>query len=128
MNHLLGVDVGTTSIKVSIFTQDGKWVGSQSRDYSILIPEIGFAEQDPNDWWSGFLSACEKLQTEHTEAFNSIVGVGLCGQMHTQVYLDDHFQSLRPAITWMDQRSSKIVERIKANYDARKLNFPRDRK
>jgi xylulokinase len=55
--------------------------------------------------------------------FNDVAGIGLCGQMHTQVYLDEHFNILRSAITWMDQRSSGIVERIKSDEEACKLIF-----
>lgn len=123
MNYLLGIDVGTTSIKVSIFSETGEWVASQSREYPILIPEPGYAEQDPQAWWCGFLSACQTLRSEHPEAYNSVVGVGLCGQMHTQVYLDEHKQVIRPAITWMDQRSSAIVNRIKEDVASRQLIF-----
>lgn len=123
MNHLLGIDLGTTSIKISIFSETGEWVASQSREYPILIPESGFAEQDPQAWWSGFLSACQALQIEQPKAFDSVIGIGLCGQMHTQVYLDNKMRVLRPAITWMDQRSGDIVDRIKANPGARSLIF-----
>jgi len=123
MNHLLGIDLGTTSIKVSIFSEIGQWVASQSRGYSIQLSLPGYAEQDSQDWWSGFLSACIGLKTEQPKAFNSIVGVGLCGQMHSQVYLDEKLQILRPAITWMDQRSVDIVNRIKSDADARRLIF-----
>lgn len=111
-SYLLGIDLGTTSIKISIFREDGVLVASQSSEYPILTPMVGYAEQDPNVWWKGFLQACQTLKIEHPDLMNAVVGVGLCGQMHTQVYLDDAFRILRPAITWMDQRSADIVNRI----------------
>lgn len=110
--YLMGVDLGTTSIKVSIFREDGVLAASQSGEYPILSPIVGYAEQDSNLWWQGFLKACLTLKIENPELMNAVAGIGLCGQMHTQVYLDEQFRILRPAITWMDQRSAEIVNRI----------------
>ncbi len=123
MNTLLGIDLGTTSLKVSIFSEAGDWIASQSQEYPILIPEPGFAEQDPQAWWEGLVKACRALTRSHPDEMKSVCGVGLCGQMHTQVYLDEGLNILRPAITWMDQRSSAIVAQIKANPAAVDLIF-----
>ncbi len=123
MNYLLGIDLGTTGLKVTLFSETGQMIGSKGCEYPILIPEAGFAEQDPNAWWAGFVSAARQLKEEHPAEFERIAGIGLCGQMHTQVYLDGQDQILRPAITWMDQRSSGIVERINNDPEARDLIF-----
>ena len=123
MTTLLGIDLGTTSLKVSIFSVTGEMIASQSHEYPILIPEPGYAEQDPIVWWTRLVNACQDLQKSHPNDFNEIAGIGLCGQMHTQVYLDNDYNVLRPAITWMDQRASRIVERIKKDTEARSLIF-----
>ncbi len=123
MKTLLGIDLGTTSLKVSLFSENGEWLASQSCVYPILIPEPGFAEQNPDEWWDGLVNACKVLHKENPVEFNAICGIGICGQMHTQVYLDSGMNNLRPAITWMDQRSSGIVEKIKTNPIARDLIF-----
>jgi len=123
MNTLLGIDLGTTSLKVSIFNVAGALIASKTADYPILIPEPGFAEQDPDQWWKGLVTACQGLKESYPDEFGAIVGIGLCGQMHTQVYLDKAYTVLRPAITWMDQRSSKIVEEIKNNLKRQNLIF-----
>jgi len=123
MNTLMGIDLGTTSLKVSIFSEKGELLASQSREYPILVPQDGYAEQDAQAWWEGFVSACQSLSKEHTAAFSQVAGIGICGQMHTQVYLDEKDQILRKAITWMDQRSAGIVERIKQDAQARELIF-----
>ena len=107
MNYLLGIDLGTTSIKVSLFAESGRYVDSRTSSYPIDVPQPGFAEQDPLDWWNGFLYASQALHEAHSEAFKQIAGIGICGQMHTHVYLDREYQILRPAITWMDQRSAE---------------------
>ena len=122
-NYLMGIDLGTTSVKVSLFRGDGQLISSKSSEYPILTPKAGFAEQNPDEWWQGFLSACHFLVKEFPEEIKNLVGIGLCGQMHTQVYLDGNFQVLRPAITWMDQRSGAIVERINADPTSKNLIF-----
>jgi xylulokinase len=123
MKCLLGIDLGTTGLKVTLFSVEGQMIGSEGCEYPILIPQPGFAEQDPMAWWNGFVSASRKLKEKHTCEFDQISGIGLCGQMHSQVYLDKHGQVLRHAITWMDQRSSAIVERINRDLQASALIF-----
>lgn len=114
MKFLIGIDLGTTSLKVSLFSDDGRRVGSVSREYPILSPEPGYAEQDPQEWWQALVACCKELNRLHPAEFSQTAGIGICGQMHTQVYLDDRDQVLRPAITWMDQRTGDIVNRFNA--------------
>lgn len=115
MNTLLGIDLGTTGLKVSLFAEDGALIGSQSCEYPLLTPEPGYVEQDPLAWWQGLISVLGRLKEARPEDFDSIAGIGLCGQMHTQVYLDSEDRNLRTAITWMDQRSSDIVARTRGD-------------
>lgn len=123
MNRLLGIDLGTTGLKVALLTEAGRLIGSEYHEYPILSPRPGYAEQDPQAWWQGFVAACKRLKEAWPADFDRIAGIGICGQMHTQVYLDGQNESLRPAITWMDQRSSGIVDRINQAEDAAALVF-----
>ncbi len=127
MNTVLGIDLGTTGLKVTLLSEAGRLVGSEYCEYPILSPQPGYAEQDPEAWWTGFIAACQRLKAACSADFDQIVGIGMCGQMHTQVYLDKENQVLRPAITWMDQRSSDIVDRINQSEDARSLVFQESR-
>lgn len=121
--YLMGIDLGTTSLKVSLYQDNGKIIASNSSEYPILTPKVAYAEQNPYDWWQGFLSACKFLSNEFSDEFHNIAGIGLCGQMHTQVYLDEQFNVLRPAITWMDQRSGTIVDKINNDPESKQLIF-----
>ena len=123
MNSFLSIDVGTTGLKVALLTETGKIVGSESCEYPILSPRPGYAEQDPETWWTGFVTACRSLKSKYPTEFGQIAGIGICGQMHTQVYLDKDDQILGPAITWMDQRSSDIVDNINGDADSKNLIF-----
>ena len=123
MTKFLGIDLGTTGLKVTLLTEYGQLVGSEYCEHPILSPQPGYAEQDPSAWWTGFVTVCQTLKSKHPADFDDVVGIGICGQMHTQVYLDKDNQILRPAITWMDQRSSDIIERINQDDDAKALVF-----
>ena len=123
MNVYLGIDVGTTGLKVALIENSGKILASEYREYPIASPQPGYAEQDPEAWWQGLVNGCKHLQNKLPQEFSKILGIGICGQMHTQVYLDQNGHILRPAITWMDQRSSQIVEDIQSDPDAKDLVF-----
>jgi xylulokinase len=127
VNKFLGIDLGTTGLKVALFEETGQLVDAEYRQYPILSPQAGYAEQDPEAWWTGFIAACRDLKSKHPADFDQIAGIGICGQMHTQVYLDRENRIIRPAITWMDQRSRKIVDRINQDDDSKKLVFQETR-
>lgn len=123
MKTLLGIDLGTTSLKAALFSVAGRAIGSEGREYPIFSPQPGYAEQDPSEWREALEATCRSLKNRFPVEFAGIAGVGICGQMHTQVYLDQRDRLLRPAITWMDQRSQPIVERIRKDEKARQLIF-----
>jgi xylulokinase len=123
MSYLLGIDLGTTGLKVSLMAEDGQLTGSAYREYPISTPLPGYTEQDPEAWWDGLIASCQELRERYPIPFGNVVGIGICGQMHTQVYLDGANRVLRPAITWMDQRSTSIVDALNADPGARALVF-----
>lgn len=123
MTHLLGIDLGTTALKIALFSEDGQLVGSESCQYPLNSPRPGHVEQDPEEWWAALIRACHGLKAAFPAQFDDVAGIGLCGQMHTQVYLDNCDRVIRPAITWMDQRSNQIVDRINQDEQARNLVF-----
>ena len=123
MKTLLGIDLGTTSLKAALFSVAGRAIGSEGREYPILSSQPGYAEQDPSEWREALEATCRSLKNRFPVEFAGIAGVGMCGQMHTQVYLDRNDRLLRPAITWMDQRSQAIVQRIQQDETAREIIF-----
>jgi xylulokinase len=108
----LCVDLGTTGLKISILSEDGTEAGRASREYSIDTPWAGAVEQDPESWWNAFVRCCGELRAKDQEILSGVIGIGVCGQMHTHVYLDSGGRPLRSAITWMDQRSGSLVEAL----------------
>jgi xylulokinase len=109
---LVGLDVGTTSVKGVAIDDGGGVLAGASSDYALSIPRPGWAEQDPDDWWRATEIVLRSLRAE-TGAPHAI---GLSGQMHGLVALDGRGRPLRPAILWNDQRTARecaeIEERI----------------
>ncbi|HET8812258.1 MAG TPA: xylulokinase [Gaiella sp.] len=98
---LVGLDVGTTGVKALALSPEGEVLATATRGYPLSTPRPGWAEQDPGDW----LRAAESALAE-VSAGREVAGIGLSGQMHGLVVLDDAGSVIRPAILWNDQRTA----------------------
>ena len=109
MTRLVGLDVGTTGVKALALSPEGEVLARAEEEYDLSTPRPGWAEQDPEDWWRAAERALATLGAESTS-------IGLSGQMHGLVVLDEQARVLRPAILWNDQRTelecAEIEERI----------------
>ena len=109
MTQLVGLDVGTTGVKALALSPDGEVLARAEESYELSTPQPGWAEQDPEDWWRAAELALAALGGETTS-------IGLSGQMHGLVVLDERDRVLRPAILWNDQRTeaecAEIEERV----------------
>ena len=106
MTRLLGLDVGTSSVKGIAIDEDGAVLAVAERGYPLSTPRPGWSEQDPEDWWRGAAEVLEELDAA------SAAGIGLSGQMHGLVALDDGGRPLRPAILWNDGRTQAQCDEI----------------
>lgn len=106
MKYLMGIDVGTSGTKAALFSLDGELVRSVTVEYPLYQPKNGWAEQNPEDWWSAVRQAMESVGTDE------VVGIGLSGQMHGLVMLDEDGGVIRPSIIWCDQRTSAECDEI----------------
>jgi xylulokinase len=112
---LLGIDVGTGGTRAVVVDDDGHVVASATEEHApFASPHAGWAEQDPGDWWRACAIAV-RAALDRTER-GAIAAVGLSGQMHGAVVLDQRGDVLRPSLIWCDQRTGAqcgaIVERI----------------
>lgn len=108
----LGIDIGTSSVKTVLFDRDQRLVGQASQHLSVSRPHPGWSEQDPEDWWKATEATIAALAREHGLA--GLRGIGLSGQMHGAVCLDDEDRVLRPAILWNDGRAMAECAEIEA--------------
>ncbi|WP_372660025.1 xylulokinase, partial [Hydrogenophaga sp.] len=101
----IGIDVGTSEVKVLLLAADHTVVGSAGVGLTVSRPHVGHSEQDPQDWWAATQEALARLREAHREAYSQVQGIGLSGQMHGAVLLDAQDRPLRPAILWNDTRA-----------------------
>ena len=106
MQPLIGLDIGTTSVKGVSVSPEGKLLGRAEREYPLSTPRPGWAEQDPGAWWAAAQDVLARL------GGGDASGIGLSGQMHGLVVLDGDLEPLRPAILWNDQRTARECEEI----------------
>ena len=110
MNYLIGVDVGTSATKTVLFDENGTVVASASREYPLYQPENGWAEQKPEDWRDAVLATLKAVAEQSGVPAEEIKGIGISGQMHGLVMLDEEGEVIRPSIIWCDQRTGREVE------------------
>lgn len=109
----MGIDLGTSSLKVEIMEEDGTVVGAAGQGYSIAVPQYGYAEQDPEEWWNACCRSIQRCLADSCVSPKEISGVGLSGQMHGLVALDQSGKVVRPAILHCDTRSGEQVGQIR---------------
>ena len=110
MALLLGIDIGTSGTKAIAVDESGKLVASASADYELLTPLPLWAEQRPRDWWAATCQVCREIVAQ--VGSENISSIGLSGQMHGLVMLDQNGQVLRDAILWCDQRTQAQCDQI----------------
>ncbi|OCT15059.1 xylulokinase [Paenibacillus pectinilyticus] len=121
MTVLLGIDIGTSSIKSMIMDPLGSVLGFSQVEYNIEIPHTGYAEQHPYVWWDLVCRTIEEAMKQANVSGNNIAGVGLSGQMHGLVALDKDANVLHPAIIWCDQRSIRQKEWLETQFSQEQL-------
>lgn len=105
--NFLGVDLGTSSVKIIVMDEPGRVIASISKEYSVSYPKIGWAEQNPEDWWNAARDGIRDLLRVSNIDGTTVKGIGFSGQMHGLVLLDRDGIVLRPAILWCDQRTQE---------------------
>lgn len=120
--YLLGIDVGTGGTRALIIDESGRVVSSASEDHApFASPQIGWAEQDPADWWRAAGIAIRRALSTGSLRADDIACIGFSGQMHGAVMLDDKDQVVRPALIWCDVRTDEQCREINDKVGADKV-------
>jgi len=109
---LMGIDIGTTGCKTILVNGRGKAVASEFEGYPFYSPRHGWAEQNPADWWTAVEKTIKKIIPSNVDRSKDLKGIGLTGQMHGLVALDEENEVIRPAILWNDQRTEKQCNQV----------------
>lgn len=104
----IGIDLGTSAVKLLLMDQDGKIHKIVSKEYPLYFPRPGWSEQRPEDWWEQTVAGIQELTSECDKS--QVAGIGFGGQMHGLVALDDQDRVIRPAILWNDGRTVKETD------------------
>lgn len=101
----IGIDLGTSSVKLVCMDELGAIVASTSREYPLYFPQPGWSQQEPQDWWNAVIDGCKEILEKVDKT--KVCGISFGGQMHGLVTLDEDDNILRPAILWNDGRSEE---------------------
>lgn len=111
MKYYIGIDIGTSSVKVTCIDENAKVIGESSKEYKIEEPKPGYKEINPEKWIRGtkeaFVELFEKIDPQKVEA------IGVTGQMHTVIVLGQEGKVIRPALMWNDTRTANLVPMLK---------------
>lgn len=113
MGGALGIDIGTTSVKVAILDDEGALCGTGFRDYPTEFSHDGTAEQDPNDWWNAMLGALSGAFENSTIKRGDIRAIGVSGHAPSALAVDASANALHRAIIWMDRRADYEAEQLR---------------
>lgn len=114
---VFGLDVGTSAVKGLAIGDAGEVLARADASYPLATPRAGWAEQDPDDWWE----ASKSVLTQLRRVCGEPAGIGLAGQMHGLVALDERGRVLRPAILWNDQRTGVECNEIEQTVGLERL-------
>ena len=112
MALLIGIDVGTSSTRALLCTEKGQVITSAVEEYPLHAPKPSWSEQDPKDWWEATQVVVKIVMEKSGVMPSEIKGIGLSGQMHGAVFLDETGAVLRRAILWNDQRTAAECDQI----------------
>ena len=120
MNLYIGIDLGTSAVKLLLMDELGEIKNVISKEYSLEFPKPGWSQQNPEDWRKAILEGIPELLTGFDGA--SVAGIGCGGQMHGLVILDENDNVIRPAILWNDGRTAAQVDYLNNEVGKEKLS------
>lgn len=121
MKYLIGIDLGTSAVKTVLFDEKGNEVTSSAEEYPLYQPQNGWAEQDPNQWWTACTKTLKLVLEKAKVNAKDICGLGISGQMHGLVMLNEKGEVLRNSIIWCDGRTTEECREITEKIGKEKL-------
>lgn len=110
--YLLGIDIGTSACKAALFDRKGQVLAAANGEYPVYYPEEGWAEQNPEEWWSAVCEAVRQVIRKAGIQSEKIAGVGIDGQSWSAIAIDKGGKVLTNTPIWMDTRAQSICDRL----------------
>ena len=118
--YYIGIDLGTSAVKLLLMSADGKIKNVVSREYELYFPHPGWSEQNPDDWWNATCDGLKELISGIDK--KEVKGIGVAGQMHGLVILDSDDKVIRKAILWNDGRTNKETDYLNNDIGKKKIS------
>ena len=115
MKYYVGIDIGTSSVKLTLIDSMGRIIRTAGREYMVSEPAPGWKEIDPELWMQAIDDGIEELLSNIDRV--SVKKIGVTGQMHTVILLDQKGKVIRPALMWNDTRTADLIPKIRAEID-----------
>lgn len=118
--YYVGIDLGTSAVKLLLMDQEGKVINIVSKEYALSFPNPGWSEQNPQDWWTQSMAGLKELTADVDRS--QVAGISFGGQMHGLVILDENDEVIRPAILWNDGRTTEETDYLNNEIGKDKLS------
>lgn len=116
MKFLIGLDLGTTAIKIGLFDSEGKTIGVTTQEYDLLTPDVNFVESSVETYWNAFKDGISDLRSRFPYELGKVVAFGISAQGETLICLDNAGKPIRNAIVWMDNRASIEADQLRDRF------------
>lgn len=110
--YLLGIDIGTSACKIALFDREGNVIASSNEEYEVLYPKPGWAEQNPEDWWTAICLGVKAVLEQSGIQPGQIAGIGIDGQSWAAIAVDREGKVLANTPIWMDTRADEICKEL----------------
>lgn len=121
MGYLIGIDLGTSAVKTVMFDLKGNEITSSTEEYPLYQPQNGWAEQDPEEWWTACVKTLKSVIKTSNVNPKDICGLGISGQMHGLVMLNKNGKVIRNSIIWCDGRTTEECSEITKKIGKKRL-------
>lgn len=116
MKLLLGLDLGTTALKIALFDSKGSLLAVSTQEYDLITPEVNFVEEDVEVYWKSFMNGLSDIKTQYDISEDDSIALAMSAQGETLIPVDKNGKALRNAIVWMDNRAEKEAAAMVAKF------------
>ncbi|MFW5980550.1 MAG: xylulokinase [Halanaerobiaceae bacterium] len=120
-NYLMGIDIGTSGCKLTIFNLDGEVISTYLGEYETYYPAANYVEHDPRDWWKKVCQGIKYFKNEQSINMNEIAGIGVDGLSWAALPVDRKGIPLRNVMIWLDRRAEKQAEWMREKIGEQRL-------
>lgn len=110
--YLLGIDIGTSACKIAVFDRNGEVISTANGDYNVYYPKSGWAEQNPEEWWTAVCASVKEALEKGKIEPEEIAGIGIDGQSWSAIAVDKEGNVLTNTPIWMDTRAQDICDEL----------------